>query len=228
MSTREDGFKDSGKLTAWVKYFLYLQIAASLIAIVSGVMEYQLLSDFENGRYASQQEAIADGEANDRRQQVVSIFALSVFIVSGFLILKWIHRANYNARQLGAQNMDFTPGWSIGWYFVPIALLWKPYQAMKEIWKASHSPDDWTNVKVSGLLPWWWFLWLVNGFIGQIAFRFSMGAQELDQLMTVNILMQIVDITGVPLSLITLAIIVRIYSAQTSCFAVNSRAVAES
>ena len=72
---------------------------------------------------------------------------------TGILVLTWIHRANHNARQLGADDMRFTPGWAVGWYFVPIAWFWKPYQAMKEIWLASANPSDWRGRPVSPLLP---------------------------------------------------------------------------
>ena len=60
----------------------------------------------------------------------------------------------------GARQLDFTPGWSVGWYFLPIANLWKPYQAMKEIWRASARPDKVDDAEVPGWLPLWWFLWL--------------------------------------------------------------------
>jgi len=141
VTEKQEGYKNSEKLTSWVRYFLYLQIAVAVVSIASGYMEYQLLSDYQSGVYTSNEKAVSDGETNDQRQGIIALVHMLVFIVSGFLILKWIYRANYNARQLGAEGMNFTPGWSVGWYFVPIATLWKPYQAMKEIWKASHYPD---------------------------------------------------------------------------------------
>lgn len=104
-----------------------MQVVISVIAIISSMLEYQLLSDFENGVYTSQELAVAAGEASDARQGIVGIIQFIIFVVSGILILKWIYRANYNSRQLGATGMVFTPGWSIYWYFIPIASLWKPY-----------------------------------------------------------------------------------------------------
>ena len=62
---------------------------------------------------------------------------------------------------LGASDMRFTPGWAIGWYCVPVACFWRPYQAMTEIWRASRNPSDWRGEPVSPLLRWWWILWLV-------------------------------------------------------------------
>lgn len=149
MSDKKKEFKDPSRLIVWIKYLLFVQVFMALIAIGSNLMEYQLLTDFQNGVYFSQEMAVADAETNDQRQQIIAISYMALFIVSGFLILKWIYQANQNVRFLGAKNMEFTPGWSIGFYFIPILALWKPYQAMKEIWKASHNPQNWQLEKAN-------------------------------------------------------------------------------
>ena len=41
-----------------------------------------------------------------------------------------------------ADHESFTPGWSVGWFFVPIMNPWKPFQAMREIWQASAEPGN--------------------------------------------------------------------------------------
>ena len=143
MSDKSVEFKEPGRLITWIKYLLYVQVALALIAIGSNLMEYQLLTDFQNGVYFSQEMAVADAEANDKRQQIIAFSYLAVFIISGILILKWIYQSSQNARYLGAKDMAFTPAWSIGFYFIPIVSLWKPYQAMKEIWQASQTPNNW-------------------------------------------------------------------------------------
>ena len=213
-SQNNEGFIDSEALTKWVRWFLYVQVLVAIISLISGNMEYQLLTDYENGIYASQEEAVADGEANDRRQGIIGIAYLAVFIISGIIILKWIYRANYNARKLGAQNMKFTPGWSVGWYFIPIFMLWKPYQAMKEIWKASINPDDWGNVNVSSILSWWWVFWLVNAFLGQTVMRMSLRAEEIAELKNANLVYQASDVAAIILAMVTLALVNGVYRAQ--------------
>ena len=211
-----EGFKNPQKITSWVKYFLYMQVIISVVAMGSGYMEYQLLSDYSNGVYTLQEQAVADGEVNDARQGIVGIIQMVIFIVSGILILKWIYRANYNARQLGAQDMQFTPGWSVGWYFIPIASLWKPYQAMKEIWKASHAPSDWKESSVPALLQWWWFFFIVTSILNNVSFRITLRAEELSELMYASIATQISDISSIPLALITMAVIMGVHKAQMS------------
>ena len=228
MSDTDNSYKNSSSLTKWVRYMLYAQVLVAIVSISSNYLEYQLLSDYQNGVYTSQELAVADGEASDQRQQIVAIVYMVVFIVSGFLILRWIHRANYNARQLGANEMEFTPGWSIGYYFIPVLTLWKPYQAMKEIWQASHNSNDWAFEKISPIVGLWWFLWIITNMIGQAVFRMSTGAEELPELMNLNLVTQACDALAIPLALVTLSIVNSIYKAQViACESANESKYAE-
>lgn len=216
MTQKSDTFIDSTELTKWTKWFLYLQVVVAVIALISGGLEYQLLNDFQNGVYTSQAKAVAAGEANDSRQQIIGVIQFIIFVVSGILILKWIHRANFNVRQLGGFEMQFTPGWSIGWYFIPFANLWKPYQAMKEIWKASINPQDWKNQPVPSLLGWWWFFWIVSNMFENASFRMALKADQINELIAVNVVTQLSDVMEIPLSLTVLAMVKKIYEMQMS------------
>ena len=66
MSENNVEFKEPRRLTTWIKYLLYVQVAIALIAIGSNLMEYQLLTDFQNGVYFNQEMAVADAESNDK------------------------------------------------------------------------------------------------------------------------------------------------------------------
>lgn len=211
---KQNAFKDSTALTKWTRWFLYAQVVIAVIALLSGALEFQLLTDFQKGVYTTESLAVAAAEESDARQTFVGIIQLVIFVISGILILKWIYRANFNAYQLNASEMKFSPGWSIGWYFIPIANLWKPYQAMKEIWQTSKNPQDWKNQGVSSLLPWWWFFWIVSSMLGQASFRMSMRAEELNELITANIVTLLSDLIDIPLILIVLVMIGKIYEMQ--------------
>lgn len=82
-----------------------------------------------------------------------------LFVLPGASLVSvafWIFRANKNARALSAQTLDNGPGWAVGWFFVPIASLWKPFEVMREIYKASHTPHDWRKAKGASIVGWWW------------------------------------------------------------------------
>ena len=209
-------FIDPTKLTQWLKLFLFVSIVIDAIALFSGVSQYQLLSDFKHGIYSSEALATAAVESNDQRQQVIGRFQAGVAITTIILFAMWIYRANFNARSLGAQNMKFTPGWSVGCYFIPFLNLWRPYQAMKEIWKASKNPTSWESEERSAILPWWWFFFLVASMFGSASFRTSMSAKELHELISSTGVTIASDLVSIPATIIALVLVGKIYEIQMS------------
>jgi len=115
---------------------------------------------------------------SDIVQGILAFSYLLIFNVTAVGFLKWIYRANLNCRGFGATGLKFTPGWSIGYYFVPIACLFYPYQIMKEIWCASTDPLNWEKQAGSPLLGFWWTLWIITCILGQIAFRLTFNASD--------------------------------------------------
>src|SRR5688500_9582042 len=49
---------------------------------------------------------------------VYMVFTL-VFVVSVIVVAMWIHRAHANLRDAGLDGLEFSPGWAVGWYFIP-------------------------------------------------------------------------------------------------------------
>ena len=106
-------------------------------------------------------------EAND---YITGMARLAFYVPSAIAILVWIYRANWNAWALGASGMEYTPGWSVGWYFVPIYSFWKPYQVMREIWHVSAQPKGWQSERAPALVGVWWFLFLADNFLIQAVY----------------------------------------------------------
>ena len=211
-----DSYKDNSSLTKWVIWLLKLQILVAVISLFSNYLEYNLLTEFQNELFASQDEFMQKADESDTRQAFIALSYLVVFVVSGILILKWLYRANYNVKQLGAKDMEFTPGWSIGYYFIPIVNLWKPFQAMKELWKTSVNPTNWQSLKSPSTIALWWGLWIVSNLLGRIIFNLSRNAESLDAMIQVNIISQISDVLDIPLSLVLMKLVQSIYTMQVN------------
>ena len=198
------GFQDPTALAKWTKIFLYAGIAVALVSAWEVVGELQ-----------------PDGGAGSLRSwtPVAVLWLLTQIAIAlgtAILVLSWIYRANYNARQLGAADMRFTSGWAVGWYFVPIAWFWMPYRAMREIWRASVNPSDWGAEPVSSLLRWWWGLWIAPWGLGAIVevARFRLdeaGAEAVDA--ATDLVANLLDI---PLAFVLVAIITAVTQLQTA------------
>jgi hypothetical protein len=91
---------------------------------------------------------------------------LCFFIATAIAFLMWLYRANANLHALGVPRLKFNPGWSVGWWFIPIMQLFKPLLAVRELWQASDphlSPDgDWELASGASLVGWWWGIGLAN------------------------------------------------------------------
>lgn len=207
-------YRDPTSLVKWTRASIFAQLGISVIAIMSGYLEYEVLAALRDGTFASQDAATAAAEASDARQAMVALVQIAIIVVSGVLILRWIHRANWNARALGAQGLTFTPGWCVGWYFVPLVSLWKPYQAMQEIWKATKNPSAWTTEAVPQLIGLWWTLWLIYSFAGNASFRMSMRAEEINELINVTWVTLASDVATIPLCVALLALIRQVQGMQ--------------
>lgn len=202
--------------TKWTVRLLYLQILVCVVGLISGTLEHQVLTALSDGTFATQEDAVAAANANDIRQGIVGILQFLVFVVSAVWILRWIYRASCNARELGAAGMQFSPRQSVMWYFVPGLNLWKPYQAMKEIWQASERPHDWRTGPAPGLLVGWWILWLLSSSAGNASFRLSLRAESIGELIAANRVTLVSDFLDIPLSIVFLFIVKAIHGMQTS------------
>ena len=103
---------------------------------------------------------LAEAEQADTLVMASLVVWLVVFVVTGIVWCVWQHRAQRNAIELAYGKLEFTPGWAVGWWFVPIANLFKPFQTVRELWKASHGGYDGRIVPTWSVIGWWWGLWL--------------------------------------------------------------------
>ena len=165
---------------------LMLQVLLSLITIISCSMQIGFLQNVQSGYYQSQLEINQAASANDMRHGSIGMAEVSVFVLSGIFILMWIYKAHKNAIEYGL-NKEFTAGWAVGSFFVPIINLFRPFQAMVELYTCSESPSNWKSSSSSNyyrslensmassplLIRLWWALWMVSFFLGQKFFRWD-------------------------------------------------------
>jgi hypothetical protein len=151
----------------WLALFVVLLSVASAVIhalgmqITTGAIEY-----LDSVKYLANT-SVEQAEAIDSRQRLLGVIQLSVGLFEGVLFLFWVYRANKNGRALGAVGMKYGPGWSVGWFFVPIASLFMPYWVIKEIWQVS-SPtphNGWRHAHVTPLLALWWLVIALAGTI---------------------------------------------------------------
>ena len=161
-------FAPSSARANWTVVLVGIATVLALITAVLWSTHIGTLRGFRNG-------TVSNGAAQDSENRAAGIETVLLFVIlaAGLAWLMWQHRAQSNLRALGTQGLRFTPGWVVGWWFIPVANLALPPQTMSELWKGSEPKAgavDWKAVKLTPLLPLWWAAWL-----GRIALS-SIGA----------------------------------------------------
>ncbi|SFS06679.1 protein of unknown function [Dyella sp. OK004] len=202
--------------TTWLCRLLYMLAAMDVVSLFGNHYQRTVLRRVAY-MTADNAEAIqAQAASSDFWTRLIAIPPVGLLLVVYVLAGMWIHRAAANTRALGASGLSFTPGWAVGWHFIPFANLVKPYQAMSEIWRASADPYDWDRTTAPRELPLWWGLWLATCFIGNAMLRLSLHAEKVDELLTVNTLSIASDLVSLPLNLLFAHILIRIADMQAS------------
>jgi hypothetical protein len=109
--------------------------------------------------------------------RIQSFSGIAGLLLIGTIVVwcMWEFRARSNLDAFGASGLRISPGWSVGWWFIPFANLVMPYRAMSEVWRASGpsaAPDDWKRQPTGALLPIWWAVLLVGWIVTQSANSF--------------------------------------------------------
>jgi len=218
-------FKPIGRRATWVFWIFIVLLVVDVIAIVSDLSLAETLRKVMAGWTISP----AELAASDEREAAIGVVQTMLLVASAIAFLMWVHRAYRNLPSLGAKGLRFTPGWAVGWFFVPVMCLFRPYQAMSEIWRASLFPsrdlrDDglgWKRVPTSPLVGWWWAVYLIANWVGWLVLRMSATAMldansELSDFLTATYLMtasDVLDVVYIPAALVMVKRITRFQEA---------------
>jgi len=104
-----------------------------------------------------------------------------------------------------------------GCFFIAILNLWKPYQAMRSLWRSSHSVNRPEYQESTWVLPSWWTLWLISSFIGNATWRMQMGGSHtLQDYQTLTQIQLVECVVDVFLCLVASIMVSRTWQAQAA------------
>jgi hypothetical protein len=155
--------------------------AFNALLIVSGVMQLILLSQPRITPLAAR--------INAERHALVSVVSLITALAAVTMFLIWIYKTKKKLVELGMTGAEYTPGFSVGCFFIPFANLVLPFRATRELGRASINPPLWRDQESSPLVGVWWISWLITALLplaffaaakfmaGMAALRFSTVGQ---------------------------------------------------
>ena len=180
-------FKNISKRSNQVLLASYIAIASLLALQIATLFELSLLEDIKRGNYNSLEQLDSRIANNDLWIEILNLASALAFIFYIVLFFMWIYRTNSNSHTFTQGKIRHTPGWSVGWFFIPIANLWKSYKIPAEIWKASKLGPDYNHTHTTPLfLKLWWVAWIADNLFSQISLRITDSAVEPHELINAD------------------------------------------
>ena len=150
-----DGFRNLYNLVYWLRVGFRLNfLLGALILILLPIEIWELLQLPQNIPIFEDDRVRLSG--------IVSLVALTNILVRLTLtifFLRWVYLANKNTRILTAGEMRFSPGWAVGWFFIPFFNIILPVQVLSEIYSKSAPaslPDANPEGNTRTIIDAWW------------------------------------------------------------------------
>jgi hypothetical protein len=221
-ATNQGEYRSASRLACWAATCSVANAITAVVAALLNAYQIALLNVLRCG--GTIPSALA--QAQDARQRVAAAFELGVGVVAIILLLIWLYRVSRNTWSLGVEGMRYTPGWSVGWFFVPLAGLVMPYNVVSELWQAN-SPNptgQWRQAAVSPVVGAWWAACVASAVIHYSPLQIMLGGTKMtfmpDSSVWLNHLWEffwgrlLVNAVGIVMSVLTVVVIVRLTNLQ--------------
>ena len=177
-------------------YGLYLSAASAINLMQNGLAEELEFSDI------------------DMQFIVYSLVYMLISIPTTIVFCIWIYRAQKNAYTFG-NPIRISPAMAAGSFFIPVISLYKPYQAMKELWLASSPAKNLGHGPVKA----WWALWIFSGITTMGASFFSLSQENLTMQISSGVITTVGSVIFIILCVLAIKLVNYISSNQEQIIA---------
>jgi len=197
-----------------------------LISIAGAVVDISLIQVLSK---ASGLRTTPAGVVDSQILALVIRFVLTgVVLFTAVFFLIWIHRAHKNLKVFGAAELKYSPGWAVGGFFVPMLNIFRPYQVIGEIWKASASGarrGDGTNWKLESIPPYfglWWGLWLLSAILDFFSAFMILGGGLNNAQLVASRYRLVYDVVSITCAVLAIVVVFRITARQETTNRANA------
>ena len=126
-----------------------------------------------------------------------AVVTLIVTVALAVVYLLWVSGTYRNLDAFRTAGKSTTPGWAVGFYFVPFLNLYRPFRTMGEVWRASDPSVDssdasaWRKRPTHMIIVVWWTLWILYNLIAIPTVEF---AQSTTPLLPIEYMIEIADV----------------------------------
>lgn len=128
---------------------VFLLVMLALIVIHAVLLVAELSSDMSMGIGAYNPLLASALVASNA---LISVF----FLAAAIPIVGWVYRAHANLHEAGVEELGYSPGWSVGSFFVPLVNFVVPFRAMRQLHNRSLGEGPWqADAAVNDVTSWW-------------------------------------------------------------------------
>ena len=189
-----------------------------LISIAGAVVDISLLQVLSK---APSLRTIPAGVNDSQILALVIRFLLSgVVLLTAVFFLIWIYRAHKNLKVFGATELKYSPGWAVASFFVPFLNIFRPYQVIAEIWKASAKGArrgvgaNWKFEHIPAYFGLWWGLWLLSGLLDFFSAFMILGGGLANQQLVASRYRLVYDVVSITCAVLAIVVVLRITARQ--------------
>ncbi|HEX4299861.1 MAG TPA: DUF4328 domain-containing protein [Gammaproteobacteria bacterium] len=150
------------KLGRWLWRLLLVYLALLLLESAACVAVIAALSGPAEADLSEAQQRLA---SSSLLTMGYSEYAqVAVFIVLAVLFLRLLYKAVQRAKSFAVPYTEVSPAWAVGYWFVPLLNLYRPFQVVKALFKACAQEAGPAANPAAGkqLLSAWWALFLIG------------------------------------------------------------------
>lgn len=199
-------FKDLRAQTTWICVFVVSAMILSLVNLCDDLYITRLVQGVIDHDAARTRLLQAQGHGLATLQNLANGILIVLWIVNIVLFCAWLYRATRNARALGARGFESSPGWVVGYFFIPFANLVMGYRGVRELWLSSHAPSDWSADGRAPLVLAWWLIYLLAGMTSRVS---SMMLGNVGHDIHALVHASVVETTGMALFLVAAGLYLR-------------------
>lgn len=164
---------------------------AGVLSLVCAWLTYQqtgLLQRMLSGAYGKNRaRALADAEASDAQFMMFFLIYTAATLAMSIAFLVWFYRAHVNAKAMSQVKFADTSGLAVGFFFIPIMNLFKPFVGMRDIWRGSFTSPGSFAAPPSTLVGIWWAAWISMNFLNRFfVFGFASRDPSIKELITLS------------------------------------------
>ncbi|WP_169711809.1 DUF4328 domain-containing protein [Henriciella litoralis] len=156
----DDGAKPLGPFLTGYRLLVGFYVVGELVLIAQSILLYQEARRFQAGS--------EPGDALTYFAWAGLALYLLPFLACAYFVCRFTYRANRNLYSVAPKTVTHHPGWAVGSYFLPIANLFVPAQAMSEIYHGTYKMTG-EESRANSPISIWWGAWLVSFCASQIS-----------------------------------------------------------